>query len=347
MKARKKEKRSRPVKTGARALQPIVLGGLMFSSALAAAATDPHLIPVTGDTDADYLSDVEERTLFSNAIGIAVPLFHDPQNPDENSNQILDGVDLCRNLTKRISDLRTFRPWDDLPTTYTFKVERFQYGIVGCPICGQTMNMGCYEIVNPILQTETWLSVLALHFMEHDSFTWYRWSDPPELQARVNILQLLSVLDGHPAPIAGDADLDLLTDAEEAALGTPPDQRDADRNDIPDGMDLAWSLARRIADLGNFLEGDELPTDRIFRIDCPQRGVHYCPIFGEDANMGYTEIINPLLPARMMVPLISFHYMKHGSFGSGVERLDVKCLLTTLGLRLRPAGAEKSWTLYE
>ena len=52
---------------------------------------DDHLIDVEGDTDGDYLTDEEEE-----ASG------YDPENPDENDNNILDGVELAQRMENSV-----------------------------------------------------------------------------------------------------------------------------------------------------------------------------------------------------------------------------------------------------
>ena len=123
-----------------------------------------------------------------------------------------------------------------------------------CDICGEYLNMGGCEIVNPKLNMtfpdpndplEDWyLPELAIHYMRHGSFDCFG-----EIHnGRVDIPRLLRVLempypyipDKHQLTLdSNDVDGDFLTDSEELAAGYNPQDADQDDNITPDGVDLA------------------------------------------------------------------------------------------------------------
>ena len=110
-----------------------------------------------------------------------------------------------------------------------YKIPYIFFGIERCDICGQQVNMGGYEIINPILHLhypggnnplqEVFLPELALHYMEHGSFDCFG----DIHRGRIDIPRLLRVLElrfpGDPnehqlVVEKPDLDGDLLTDGE-------------------------------------------------------------------------------------------------------------------------------------
>ena len=78
---------------------------LLYGLPIAIALPDDHQIAIPYDTDGDLLSDNEE-----------LRIVYDPDNPDENSNSILDGVDLATELTLTIDLLPVYSGTGDPPT---------------------------------------------------------------------------------------------------------------------------------------------------------------------------------------------------------------------------------------
>jgi len=116
---------------------------------------DPHRLPVQGDVDGDGLKDSEE------------PFFKlDPKNPDTDGDGLSDGEELARELLKLIASLPT-SPSDDRP----YKIDRAMRGLERCSACGELVNMGFIEVVNPIRGERMEIPYVALHYMEHGSFS--------------------------------------------------------------------------------------------------------------------------------------------------------------------------------
>lgn len=151
--------------------------GRIDPTALANMLHDPHLIPVDGDTDGDYLSDVEEAS-----IG------YDPANPDEDGNWIADGAHLAQGMARTIQDL----PQGPLPDQ-VYRIDYLQYGIEICGICGKDVNMGYVEIHNPMKGTSFQVDCIALHSMEHESFDY----EGDIHQGRLDLVALKEVLEGE------------------------------------------------------------------------------------------------------------------------------------------------------
>jgi len=151
--------------------------------------------------------------------------------------------------------------------------------------------------------------------------------------------------DPHQAPVAQDADADLLADKEELAIGYKPFEADQNRNNTPDGVELA----RRCAEVINLLprNGPQADPNDTYRICHEVDGVEQCDVCGQWIHMGGCTIINPRLPMRYpdpcdpleqeFLPDLAVHYMEHGSFDclgsihSG--RVDLPRLLRVLELR--------------
>ena len=166
--------------------------------------------------------------------------------------------------------------------------------------------------------------------------------------------------DPHWLPVLEDTDGDFLTDREEVLLGMPADVADRNNNRIPDGVDLARRLCRKLKSLEWIhVDGDphleaslstdafeeQLPTDRIYviRFDYMVDCVYDCPICEDYVTLGHLLVVNPVIHASwkdgMVIPLHAWHFMEHGSFsyfdgmcGPGYEkaRIDPVALVATL-----------------
>ena len=129
-------------------------------SPIPAQLKDPHRLNIPNDRDKDFLDDSIEH------------LFNlDPNNPDTNHNGILDGVELSRRMWVIIKHLPTSKQ-SDRP----YRVEHTAYGIERCEICGEEMNMGRVEIINPVKGISISFPYMGLHYMRHGSFK-YQGSD--------------------------------------------------------------------------------------------------------------------------------------------------------------------------
>ncbi|NIP26256.1 MAG: hypothetical protein GWN67_18150 [Phycisphaerae bacterium] len=145
--------------------------------------------------------------------------------------------------------------------------------------------------------------------------------------------------DPHELPVSQDADGDLLTDAEETAINS--DVSDPDQNDnlVPDGVELAKLCAADINDLPTWdpQSGDPEPNET-YKWYILTFGLETCDICGQQFNMGSVVVVNPNRSLTVNCPIISMHYMEHGSYSyagsTNKGRLDVPTLLKALELRL-------------
>ncbi len=309
----------------------ITLGaGLTINKALAASVPDKHQLAVKQDADADLLADREEF-----AIG------YRPYDGDQNRNGTLDGLELATRCAAIIAQL----PWqDDAAPGATCKWHAPQFGLETCEICGETVNMGPAGIVNPKLGLNVDCPLIALHYLEHGSFSHAGnvhtgRIDVPALMRALE-LRFPEELDEHQLPVAGDdLDGDLLTDNEELAAGYNLYDADQDNNLVPDGIELARQYAEVIEALPVY-EPNAPGVDELYKASFMQRGIELCEICGHSANMGYWQVINPKLGLSFEVPDIVCHYMQHGSFSywgdrHGKGRIDVPLLAKILEMPRR------------
>jgi hypothetical protein len=287
-----------------------------------------HQLPVAKDADADLLANKEEF-----AIG------YRPFNPDQNHNNILDGVELARRCAIVVGQLP--RKQEAGPQE-TYKIEHALDGLERCYICGRWIHMGGWEIVNPKIGMRypdpndpldpMFLPDLALHYMEHGSFDCYG----DEHSGRVHIARLMRALElrypydpnEHQLPLdypdpcdptttlaadTNDLDTDLMADGEELAAGYHLYDPDQNLNLTPDGIELARQCAGIIEGLP--IQGtDPIEENQVYKQNWLERGLELCDICGQSVNMGFWRIINPKLDLSIDVYDITCHYMSHGSF---------------------------------
>lgn len=274
------------------------------------------------DVDQDGLRQDEEEVLGTR-----------PQEPDTDTDGVLDGPDLGRQWRTQLDALPRAGTPESGPEDRTFVVEHPMDGIEVCPHCGDSVVMDVWDVINPVAQLSISIPSMALHHLEHGGFRW----EGGQLHGgagRVDPRQLHAVLtgigNGHWLPVTPDQDADGLTDDEERELKSLPDNPDENTNHVPDGVDLARSTAAEI---------DALPTQsdpaHVYRLDYLLRGMERCRICGENVNMGHLVVCN--LPAQLFidVPYIALHALQHGSFSSsgnlrGQNRLDVGLLQEAL-----------------
>jgi len=304
--------------------------GFALNKGIAANVPDKHQLAVKQDADADLLSDREEF-----AIG------YKPFVADQNRNGTLDGLELATHCAAIIAQL----PWQaDAAPGATYKWHTAQKGIETCDICGETVNMGPAGIANPKLGLNVDCPLIALHYMEHGSFSFAGnvhtgRIDVPALMRAVE-LRFPGEPDEHQLPVAGDdLDGDLLTDNEELAAGYNLYDADQDNNLVPDGIELAQQCAEIIEALPVH-EPNAPGVDELYKASFMQRGIELCEICGESVNMGYWQVINPNLGLSIEVPDIVCHYMQHGSFSywgdrHGKGRIDVALLAKILEMPRR------------
>jgi hypothetical protein len=279
--------------------------------------TITHQQPVARDADADLLSDREET-----AIG------YRPFIADQNRNEIPDGIELAEYCAAVINKLPIYVPGTMMPIpNRTYKIAYTLFGIEQCDICGQEVNMGGYEIVNPNLGLSypdpndpldgAVLPELALHYMEHGSFDCFG----DVHNGRVDIARLLRTLElrypedpnKHQLAVTDDLDGDFMTDSEELTAGFNLYDADQDDDLTYDGIELAKQCAEVVDALPVFdPNGPEVHS--IYKVSFMQRGLENCETCGLAVNMGYWQITNLQLGLSIDVPVLALHYMEHGSF---------------------------------
>jgi hypothetical protein len=238
------------------------------------------------------------------------------------------------------------------------------FGLETCGVCGETVNMGTIEIVNPELGLRVEIPVLAIHYMEHGSLSYagdiHEGRVDVTKLARALALRFPCQLNGHQLPLAyaagsprqiapdaNDLDGDLLADSEELASGMNLYDADQDDNLLPDGIQLAQRCAEIIDSLP-IIDPAVTDTKGIYKISYMMRGIESCEICGESVNMGYWQIVNVESRVSLEVPEIARHFMEHGSFnylGSvhGGGRAEVARLLEVLDL---PSACGDLGTVY-
>jgi hypothetical protein len=307
-------------------------GGLSFAGDLHAGRLDVdllqtvlgfegfgHFIPEPPGTDADEdgLRDREE------------PVFGTlPDDRDTDGDGVRDGIELAKELRAQLNSL-PIEETEDSP----YIIQHPMDGIETCPRCGADVVMDLWHVINPLTHNSMWIPSMALHYMEHGGFSW-QGGYLRGGKGRIDPGHLRAVLsgegDGHRWCVSPDSDGDLLTDWEELDLGSNLSTPDQDGNGILDGIDLAESVVKQIA---------ALPTkpvaDQVHRLDFQMNGLETCDICGEDVNMGFLTVVNPVAELFVKVPYIAIHAMEHGCFSyagnvHGEGRLDVKLLVDAL-----------------
>ncbi len=314
--------------------------GVSLNKAFAKDTADGHQQPISQDADADLLANAEE-------VGIG----YLPFTSDQNKNTVPDGVELAQRCAAIINELYTYFPGTMMPIpNTTHRVRHAMFGVEQCDICGQEVNMGGSQIVNPMLGLDypdpndplngVFLPDLAVHYMEHGSFDCFG----DVHGGRADVARLLRILElqypfdpnDHQFPVSGDdLDGDLLTDAEELAAGF--DLHDADQDDDlnPDGIELARQCEQAIEALPVFDPNGSEIIHVVYKENFLQRGLENCSVCGTSVNMGFWRIHNLRLDSYIDVPELMLHYMQHGSFSyagdvHGKGRLDVARLVKIL-----------------
>jgi hypothetical protein len=319
--------------------------GTSLSKARAEYTPDSHELAVSQDADSDLLANREEA-----AIG------YQPYAADQNKNETPDGAELAQRCVAVVNNLPVYVPGTKMMIpNRTYKVLYVMFGLERCNICGQEVNMGGCEIINPTLGLQypdpndpldgTLLPDLALHYMEHGSFDCFG----DIHSGRVDIARFLRVLEqrfpydpnDHQLSVdTNDLDGDLLTDSEELAAGYNLYNTDQNENLVPDGIELAKQCVEIIDALPVYEQQNKPDTSEVYKVSFMQRGLETCEICGQTVNMGYWLISNPRLGLSIEVPEIVSHYMQHGSFSfagdvHGTGRIDVAKLAKLLEMPRR------------
>ncbi len=297
--------------------------------------TPAHIDARPGDdTDIDELMDEEEPLLETSYI-----------DDDTDDDSLIDGPQVAETLISAISKLpREAR--EDGP----YIVEHEERGLETCPVCGDVMNMGMMEIVNPLEALTVELPYIALHFLAHGSHGAYG-------DVHLNADMLPTVLDvvlnstggAHRLEVAGDTDSDGLTDGEEVVLGLDPGIPDSDSDGIPDGPELAMVLHEAVESLPVCDYGCTPPDDETYINPYLVYGTYDCLICGETINMGYMEIIDPVAGKTVDLDYYNHHFMGHGGFSTDrpdiYERTDMEALVDILKITIAGGDVPPSHAL--
>ncbi len=284
---------------------------------------DGHLLHVSPDRDGDLLADREE-----------VDLDRDMENPDENGNQVLDGVELAQATAAEVNALPD-KPFADQIYRLDFSLK----GLEWCDICGRNVNMGHLTVVNPMAQLFVEVPYIAVHYMEHGS---YSFAGDRHGVGRLDVKLLVDALHspgpGHLLAVQDDSDGDGLKDHEEEHFGTDKNVADTNSDGVPDGFALAHDMWEAVNALPTVLTPEEGPKDRPFVVEHLLRGLEVCDVCGANVNMGWMEVINPKEDIALEIPYIALHYMRRGSFSYGGDLHGGRVNPCLLDLALRGDG---------
>ncbi|OPX35295.1 hypothetical protein B1H10_01580 [candidate division KSB1 bacterium 4484_188] len=282
---------------------------------------DPaHLLNVTGDSDGDGLTDSEEDSLYLN-----------PNNPDTDGDGVPDGAQVAEQLTRLFPKLKE-QP-DNIHSSITYHLT---WGLENCVVCGSTHNMGFIELQNPENGRSYQVHLNGLHALAQGSFAYDGtvWHNQ-----RSDAVKLYRTMKTHLLHIENDSDNDGLTDAEEVHFGFNPNLNDTNGDGVCDGMELALSMKTVL---------DSLPTTpqplTPYVLHHPTFGFWNCLLCGEPVNMGFMEVVNPIINCPpLQMSYYAYHFLGKGSFayegridsGQWIEgRIDPVKLETYLGFQL-------------
>jgi hypothetical protein len=134
-----------------------------------------HWLEIEDDGDGDGLKDEEEAYFSLN-----------PAVKDTDGDGVPDGPGLAMLVRSIIEQL----PEGPLPDT-TYIVHNLTWGVYQCLICGEDINMGYMDIVNPQTGKSIAVPYYNLHFMSKGSFS----TDRPELYGRIDPRDIDDVID--------------------------------------------------------------------------------------------------------------------------------------------------------
>jgi len=128
---------------------PLLLKTVLMSNGSA------HWVNIANDSDDDGLADAEEAFFGLN-----------PGNGDEDATEWPDGRELAARMAAKISIL----PEGPLPGQ-TYVVHHWTRGFYSCLVCGEAIDMGYMEVVDPVAVKSVNVPYYNHHFMEHGSFS--------------------------------------------------------------------------------------------------------------------------------------------------------------------------------
>lgn len=151
----------------------LLLAGCGSKSTCPVEKSDIHWMSVEQDLDQDYLQDQWEQHFSLN-----------PGIRDTDRNGVPDGPQLAKGMWNIMEDPPEWIDWLEFNADQT-------RGLYTCSKCGQTVDMGFVEITNTRKNISIQVGFLALHFMEHGSFSY---EGEEGVAGMVNPVELDSVL---------------------------------------------------------------------------------------------------------------------------------------------------------
>jgi len=251
---------------------------------------DAHWVTVPGDDDDDYLTNSEE---------LITGIF-----PSGESHTLAQSHKALIDSLPRV-----------ITPNSCYVIEHPTYGYYNCPICGELANMGYVTVHNPMHELEIDIPYMALHFMEHGSFSYIIEDDT----TRIDIALLNKTIAPydilhHALATPNDPDNDGLNNIAETYFDMDYDNPYTHNIGIDDGHEISQSLIEKIASLPVIPPGTTPPADSIYIEPQLVWGVEDCSICGRTQNMGLAIIHNPIQGTSMTFPFMALHYMSHGRF---------------------------------
>jgi hypothetical protein len=269
-------------------------------------ASDPHLLPVADDLDADYISFGEE---------ILKGL--DWHNPSTAPDTLLDGVALALEIKALIDSLP-----DSPQPDRAYKTYEYVYGIETCDICGEEVNMGYINVVHPLRGLSIEVPFIAYHFLEHGSLAYMGSVHDGRLDFSLLKRILLCGDDSHQN--FTDWDEDGLDSYEEWFIGTADTIPDTDGDSVKDGPQYLEGIICSLSSISR-----EVSDSEPYMIEHPMDGTETCNVCGNTYDMGHVELVNPLEDLTVDVHYVALHYLAHGS-ATYVGSYNVGDLLPTV-----------------
>jgi hypothetical protein len=253
-----------------------------------------HMLPVTGDTDGDGLTDAEEDSLSNNATSSI---------KDFDNDGVPDGAQLAEELIRLFPKLTETAA--NIHSHVKFVPLR---GLESCQICGSVHNMGYVEITNPENNRKLQIPYIALHYLAHGSFAY---NGTEHQNERVDAVALTRTMKTHTVFTSDDSDNDGLKNIEEVYFNLDTNKVDSDNNGVTDAKELALKFVDSIKALPT-----EPRTNGPYIEYLGMDGIHLCSVCGKEVAMGIIKIYNPLINTiePFEISNYAFHFLENGSF---------------------------------
>jgi hypothetical protein len=296
-----------------------ILGTLPIIYMVSAMAADPHLLPLgeAQDPDSDFLASAEEWN-----IGMS------PLNSDQNTNQVLDGIELALNTVARIHAL----PRQQATNQVYAEDAVCLCGVERCAACRSNITVGSVLVCNPKAWLYAFIPNIWLHYLEHGSFSF---GGSRMGEGRQGVEQLLDLLDStspshQGAALNGDTDGDGLMDFEEWHFRSIPTSKYSSYHGmhwLPDGAAVACSLWQSICGQGDYPLQRTVATNSSYVVEHPTFLLASCAECGGVVDSGSLEIVNPREALTMSLSYLALHVLQHGGFTVSLTERVNPCLL--------------------